>query len=157
MRKTLNALVAGILFGVGLVLAGMTLPEKVQGFLDFTGDWDPSLAFVMGGAILVYLPLNRLIRRKEKPLLEPAFELPVKRTLDGKLLAGAAIFGVGWGLGGFCPGPAIVSAATGTTRLGVFMLAMIGGMAIHRLLFVKAPGREKAVQRAPQAEPIADA
>jgi hypothetical protein len=122
------AAIAGAMFGAGLLLAGMTRPEKVLGFLDVTGRWDPSLAFVMVGAIGVHAIAYRLIRRRPSPLLDTRFHWPTETGIDGRLLAGAALFGVGWGLAGFCPGPALVAAATGASSALVFVGAMIAGM-----------------------------
>ncbi len=124
------ALVSGVIFGVGLAVAGMTRPEKVRGFLDFTGAWDPSLAFVMGGAVLVHALAFRLITRRKSPVFAAKFALPTRRDLDAKLLAGAALFGVGWGLGGFCPGPGITSLVGGAAPVAFFVLAMLVGIAV---------------------------
>lgn len=126
----LVALVAGLLFGFGLSLSGMTDPLKVVGFLDLAGDWQPTLAFVMGGALLVTVPAFALIRRRGAPLFDRQFYLPTKQDLDGRLLAGAAIFGIGWGISGFCPGPAIASLASGEPIIVAFCVAMLAGMAI---------------------------
>ena len=126
------ALLAGLLFGVGLGLSGMTLPSKVLGFLDVTGHWDPSLMLVMVGAIGVHAALYRVIRRRRSPLFDDVFHVPTSRVLDGKLVGGALLFGVGWGLGGFCPGPALVSLATGHTGPLVFLGAMLLGMGLQR-------------------------
>jgi hypothetical protein len=119
---------SGLLFALGLGISGMTQPAKIVGFLDFTGHWDPSLLGVMGGAVMVNLVLYRLILKRSSPLFAPKFSLPTRRGLDGRLLAGAALFGAGWGLGGFCPGPALVSSATATTSIVTFLGAMVAGM-----------------------------
>lgn len=132
MKTNLAAFGSGALFGLGLVLAGMTKPEKIVGFLDFTGAWDPSLLFVMGGAVMVHFVLFRVIRRLPSPVFDTKFHVPTRRDLDPRLIAGAALFGVGWGLGGFCPGPGIVSLASGALAPIVFVLAMTGGMLIQR-------------------------
>jgi hypothetical protein len=124
------ALVSGVIFGLGLAVAGMTRPEKVRGFLDFTGAWDPSLAFVMGGAVLVHAVAFRLITRRKSPVFAAKFALPTRRDLDAKLLAGAALFGVGWGLGGFCPGPGLTSLVGGAAPVAFFVLAMLVGIAV---------------------------
>ena len=129
----LGALI-GALFGSGLVISGMTQPSKVIGFLDFTRNWDPTLAFVMGGAVVVYAVAVRLIVRRSHPWLDTRFHLPTRSDIDIQLLVGSALFGIGWGLGGFCPGPGIVAAAAGTTTGLVFVGAMIVGMLIqHRV------------------------
>jgi uncharacterized membrane protein YedE/YeeE len=131
VRRLVFAVAAGLLFGLGLVLSGMTQPEKVIGFLDVTGAWDPSLALVMGGALLVHAPVYRLIRRRTSPLFEIAFTVPTRNDLDSSLFAGAALFGAGWGLGGYCPGPAVVSASGGATQAALFTAAMLAGMALQ--------------------------
>lgn len=126
--QSLWALISGLIFGLGLVISGMANPAKVQNFLDLFGTWDPSLAFVMGGAIAVTAPGYWFILKRKTPLLSNAFHLPTRTDLDPKLLSGAAIFGVGWGLGGFCPGPAITSASLLGSGTLVFVAAMIVGM-----------------------------
>jgi uncharacterized membrane protein YedE/YeeE len=132
----------GIVFAVGLGLSGMTNPLKVLGFLDVFGAWDPSLAFVMGGAVTTYFVVSRIVFRQSKPLISTSFDLPKERAITGSLVVGAAIFGVGWGLEGFCPGPAIVSLAGlfGTHRdagvsalvFSVFMVIGVGLFEIAR-------------------------
>jgi uncharacterized membrane protein YedE/YeeE len=121
------ALLVGILFSLGLSISEMTNPARVIGFLDIAGRWDPTLLFVMGGALAVTLPAYALILRRARPLLDSAFYLPIKRDIDRWLLIGAALFGIGWGLGGFCPGPALASLASGTPAVVLFVLAMIAG------------------------------
>ena len=121
------ALVSGALFSVGLALSGMTRAEKVLGFLDFFRRWDPSLVFVMGGAIAVHATAWRLLQGRDTPLLGERFLVPTRRDLDARLLVGAALFGVGWGLAGFCPGPGLASLATGAPRALLFVAAMLAG------------------------------
>jgi uncharacterized membrane protein YedE/YeeE len=121
------ALVSGVLFGAGLALAGMTRPEKVIGFLSFSRAWDPSLIFVMASAIVVHATAWRLIKGRASPLLGGRFMVPTRRDLDARLLVGAAIFGVGWGLGGFCPGPGIASLVTSAPSVMLFVVAMLAG------------------------------
>ncbi|MFN7697089.1 MAG: DUF6691 family protein [Deltaproteobacteria bacterium] len=121
----LVGLVAGLLFGAGLVIGGMTLPEKVRGFLDFTGSWDPTLAFVMGGAVVVHSVAYWLVKRRPSPMLADAFQIPTRKDIDAKLVLGAAVFGLGWGVGGYCPGPAITSLPVGGTSVAVFVVAML--------------------------------
>ena len=133
-KSNVWAYVAGLVFGIGLVLAGMTDPAKVIGFLDFLGDWDGSLMFVMGGAIAVHFLLFRVITRRASPLFDARFHLPTRRDLDTRLVAGAALFGVGWGLAGFCPGPGIVSLGSGTSAALVFVATMTVGMWVQRLV-----------------------
>lgn len=124
------ALLSGALFGVGLVISGMVQPSKVIGFLDVSGAWDPSLALVMGGAMLVHSVAYALIKRRGKPLFAEKLALPTRRDLDPKLIGGAALFGVGWGLGGLCPGPGLVAGATIATDALVFVGMMLAGMAV---------------------------
>jgi uncharacterized membrane protein YedE/YeeE len=123
------ALAAGLIFGAGLIISGMTDPAKVQNFLDLAGQFDPSLAFVMIGAIAVAATGYRLVLRRPKPLASPAFHLPTKTQIDTRLVAGAAIFGIGWGLAGFCPGPALVSLGIGAEGTQLFVLFMLLGAA----------------------------
>jgi len=131
-RPAALALLAGALFGAGLALSGMTDPGRVRAFLDVAGPWDPTLGFVMAGALLPMAVAWRLIRRLGRPLVAPAFNVPDPRRVDGSLLAGAALFGAGWGLTGLCPGPAIASLALQPGPAALFTAAMLGGMALHR-------------------------
>jgi uncharacterized membrane protein YedE/YeeE len=126
------AVLAGGLFGAGLVLSGMTNPARITAFLDPLGGWDPSLAFVMAGAVGVYAIASRVIRRRNDPWFDRQFHVPPRRAVDARLVSGAALFGVGWGLGGFCPGPGIVAAAAGSHQALVFVLSMIAGMYLFR-------------------------
>ena len=133
--KTVIPFGAGVLFAIGLCGSGMTNPEKVQNFLDVTGSWDPSLAFVMAGAIGAHVLFARWAMRAKKPYFADAFAWPAFRRIDVRLLAGAAIFGVGWGLSGYCPGPAILSIVHPSRALYAFLLAMtIATIATRRLL-----------------------
>ncbi len=124
----------GLLFGLGLILAGMTDPSKVLGFLDLADLWDPSLAFVMGGAILVSLGAFTLAKKRTTSFLGGAMQLPTSRDIDKRLVTGSLLFGAGWGLAGFCPGPALVSVGTGNPKAVVFVLAMLAGMALFEVL-----------------------
>jgi uncharacterized membrane protein YedE/YeeE len=124
----------GLVFGLGLMLAGMTDPGKVTGFLDLAGPWDPSLAFVMGGAIAVGVLAFALARRRTVAFLGGAMHLPTARDIDRRLVLGSLGFGVGWGLAGFCPGPAVVALATGHPKAVVFMIAMLAGMALFEFV-----------------------
>ena len=133
MKRRLVAFGVGLLFAVGLAIGGMTDPLKVISFLDVAGRWDPSLAFVMGGAIAVYAPLFGLTRRREAPLFDEMFHLPTRRDIDPRLVTGAALFGVGWGLGGFCPGPALVSLMSFDVTAPVFVVSMLAGMGAHEM------------------------
>ncbi|QDF05866.1 DUF6691 family protein [Myxococcus xanthus] len=134
MRPSLSAFLSGLIFALGLGLAGMTDPANVLGFLDIAGDWDYRLAFVMGGAIAVHAALRPLIHQRARPLFAAKFpSLPASKP-DSKLLVGAALFGVGWGLGGYCPGPALTSLATGAFPLLVFVPAMFAGFYLAQVL-----------------------
>ena len=128
--KGLTALVCGLIFGIGLAMSGMTDTAKVQGFLDLFGAWVPDLALVMGGAVLVTLCLTPLVLRREAPLFAPQFFLPVKRAIDRPLLLGAACFGIGWGLYGYCPGPALSALSYLDWQAYLFVGAMLAGMAL---------------------------
>lgn len=126
--KSLFGLLSGLLFGVGLALSGMTDTEKVLGFLDVFGAWDMTLAFVMMGGLAVTFPAYQLAKKAGQPLFEAKFELPSRRDIDVPLVAGACIFGLGWGLYGYCPGPAIASLAYGSMDSLLFVLSMLAGM-----------------------------
>jgi uncharacterized protein len=128
-----SALLAGVLFGAGLAVAGMTNPAKVLNFLDVAGGWDPSLLLVMAAAVAVTLVTVKATLRRPAPLFDEGFHVPTRRQIDVPLLAGAAIFGVGWGLAGFCPGPALASLASLSPDAGFFVLAMAGGMLLRHL------------------------
>ena len=146
----LVALFAGALFGLGLAVSGMMNPAKVIGFLDFAGGWDPTLAFVMGGALLVTIPAFRLILGRQRPILADGFALPTKTSLDARLLGGAALFGVGWGLSGFCPGPAVAALVTGLTPVFAFVAAMVAGMVLYAWVFERP---DRGDVRAEPADP----
>ena len=133
-RRLVPALAAGLLFGAGLTISGMTDPQRVRGFLDLFGRWDPTLAFVMGGAVIVMAIAWRLQRRMGHPVFAERFVLPGRSDLDARLILGSALFGIGWGLAGLCPGPAIASLALAPVAVLPFLAAMLAGMAIHRLL-----------------------
>lgn len=126
------AAVAGLAFGLGLILSGMTDPTKVRAFLDITGHWNPALAFVMGGAVLTALPAFAWARRRQTTFTGVPLTLPDRRLIDARLIGGAAIFGIGWGLSGLCPGPALVVASSGSLPVIVFVAAMAAGMLIYR-------------------------
>ena len=132
--KNLVAFAAGSLFAAGLVVGGMTLPSKVVGFLDFTsGAWDPSLAFVMIGGLLVYgVAIPLMTKKRSAPVLAPRFQIPTRSDLTGRLVLGSALFGVGWALAGFCPGPALASLGSGSFEALLFVPAMVGGMTAFR-------------------------
>jgi len=128
MRRIGSSFVSGVLFGAGLTISQMVNPRKVTDFLDFFGNWDPSLAFVMGGALLVTALGFRIVLRRDHPLFVAEFHLPPGKRIDAPLVGGAALFGVGWGLAGFCPGPAVASLAYGLWQSVVFVAAMVIGM-----------------------------
>lgn len=134
MAKTVSAFAVGLLFGLGLLVSGMAAPAKVLAFLDVTGRWDPSLAFVMAGAVAVSAAGYRLARRRGRPILAPRLDVPARRDLDGRLIAGAAIFGLGWGLAGLCPGPALTILTVAPMEAVTFVAAMVAGMLLFRLV-----------------------
>lgn len=134
MKHNLSALLAGVLFGFGLAYSGMTDTHKVLGFLDIFGDWDYDLAFVMAGALAVSIFSFRLMRDREFSFLECPIDLPGNREIDRKLLAGAAVFGIGWGLFGYCPGPALTALIYFDPNTLIFVVSMVVGIAIHRFL-----------------------
>ncbi len=129
----LIALVAGLIFGLGLMIGGMTNPAKVLGFLDITGDWDPSLAFVMAGAIAVGFFAFREARQRKWSVLGFSIDLPERTNIDKPLVIGAVLFGIGWGLAGFCPGPAVASVLIGGSPVWVFVASMLAGMGLYTL------------------------
>ena len=126
------ALISGVLFGLGLVISGMVNSAKVLGFLDVAGGWVPTLAFVMGGALLNAVPAFRLILERPRPVLAEELDLPAKKDLDASLIADSALFSVGWGLAGFCSGPAATALASGLAPVFVFVAAMVAGMAHYK-------------------------
>lgn len=133
LRRLLLPLLSGVLFGAGLTIGGMVDPARVRGFLDLLGNWDPTLAFVMGGAVLVMAIAWRIQGRMRHPLFAEKFSLPERQDLDGKLIGGAILFGIGWGLAGICPGPAVASIALVPAKVFPFIAAMVAGMALHRI------------------------
>ncbi len=133
-RRWFAALASGAIFGLGLAISGMTDPRVVQGFLDVSGRFDPTLIFVMGGAVGVTMIAFHFVLRLPGPLLDSRFQLPVNKHIDRKLVAGAAIFGIGWGLAGYCPGPALVNLAAGFREALYFVPAMVVGGLAYRWL-----------------------
>ena len=125
------ALLSGLVFGIGLIVSGMTDPAKIKGFLDLAGAWDPSLAFVMAGAIVLAAVAFARARRHKRSWVGAPIEIPSDRTIDRRLVAGGVLFGVGWGIGGFCPGPALVALGSGMGSAGIFVAAMLIGMVLH--------------------------
>lgn len=130
----ISEFVVGLIFGWGLLISGMTDPGKVLGFLDITGAWDPSLAFVMGGAILVGLVAFAVAKKRTSSFLGAAMHLPTARDIDRRLVFGSLSFGVGWGIAGFCPGPALVTAANAEPKAVLFVAAMVGGMLVFEAM-----------------------
>lgn len=135
MWRAVSGLLAGLVFGIGLVVSDMSNPAKVLNFLDITGNWDPSLVFVMGGALLVTFVGYRLVQRRSTPLFDTIFHLPVQAGTDLRLLAGAGLFGIGWGIGGYCPGPALASSTQGGWSTWAFLASMVIGMMLVRVFF----------------------
>ncbi|MDX1801914.1 MAG: YeeE/YedE family protein [Marinobacter sp.] len=134
MLYSLSSFVAGLVFGLGLILSGMANPEKVLGFLDLAGNWDPSLALVMAGAIAVGLVAFRFAGKRTQSILGLDMKLPTNRQLDKRLIIGSLIFGAGWGIAGFCPGPGLVAMGAGEVKALVFVIAMIAGMLVFELI-----------------------
>ncbi len=143
-QKLLPPLLSGTLFGAGLTLSGMTDPARVRGFLDVFGAWDPTLAFVMGGAVLVMAVAWRIRNRMGAPIFADRFSLPDRKDLDGRLITGSILFGIGWGIAGLCPGPAVASLALSPVSVLPFVLAMLAGMAAQQAVSL-LPRRRRAV------------
>ncbi len=144
MKQIVIAILSGLLFGAGLAISGMLNPEKVLGFLDITGHWDPTLALVMGGALLVNIPATRWILKQPTPKMAASFTLPSLKQVDKPLIIGAVLFGVGWGLVGLCPGPAITLLAGGSHQVVFFVSAMLAGLWLQPVLtnYLKRPFQE---------------
>lgn len=130
MRAVLVALFAGIVFGAGLAIGGMTDPARVRGFLDIFGAWDPTLAFVMGGALIIMVIAWQIQPRLIRPFFAEAFALPNRSDLTGRLIGGSALFGIGWGIAGLCPGPALAALVIAPMSAAIFVVAMVAGMAL---------------------------
>lgn len=137
MKQGIVALFVGLLFGLGLTISGMTQPQKVISFLDIFGDWDPSLAFVMIGAIGVHLFAYLARKKRASPFIAESFQVPDNKKLDWKLIVGSALFGIGWAIGGYCPGPALTSLVSLQSDAVVFVVAMTAGMFMHKFSFKK--------------------
>lgn len=133
-KQVFSAFIVGLLFGLGLLISGMANPAKVLGFLDLAGSWDPSLALVMGGAVVVGLLAFRLLGQRTQTLLGEPLRLPQRRDIDRRLVLGSLGFGIGWGLAGFCPGPALVALGAGEIKALVFVAAMLAGMGLYQFL-----------------------
>ncbi len=134
MMRNIAALACGVIFGAGLGVSQMTNPDKVLDFFDVFGAWDPSLAFVMGGAVAVTLVAFRFVLKRPNPLLADRFSLPTKSDIDARLIGGAAVYGVGWGLVGFCAGPSIAALAYGDSRVAIFVVAMVAGVLLANIV-----------------------
>ena len=133
MRLVISYLI-GLIFGIGIALSGMANPAKVLNFFDIAGAWDPSLAFVMGGALIVTFIGYRVVLKRPAPMMSQSFQLPTRRDLDLPLLGGSALFGVGWGIAGFCPGGALPALGTGRSEVFVFVAALVAGIIVSKLL-----------------------
>ena len=138
IRDTLLPLASGTVFGAGLALGGMTDPARVRGFLDLFGDWDPTLAFVMGGAVVVMAAAWLIQRRMQRPVFAEGFSLPDRSDITPRLVGGSALFGVGWGIAGLCPGPGFAALAIAPASAAIFVVAMLAGMVLVRLMEGKA-------------------
>ncbi|MEZ5891692.1 MAG: DUF6691 family protein [Parvularculaceae bacterium] len=134
--RVLSSFLIGLLFGLGLVVSQMVNPEKIVGFLDIAGNWDPSLIVVMASALVTTFIGYRLVLAREKPVLEPSFQIPTKTVIDRPLIVGAGVFGVGWGLAGLCPGPGIAALSVGGAAIWAYVAAMLAGMGLQRLVKV---------------------
>ncbi len=154
MRHVVAA-VAGLIFALGLGISGMTDPGKVIGFLDVGGAWEPALAFVMGGAVVVYALAYRLIVRRPRPVVEVKFSLPTAKKVTTSLVVGSALFGIGWGLGGYCPGPALTSVVSGSWEVGLFVVTMLAGMGLHQV-WERLSARGSAAAAPAPAAPLAE-
>lgn len=142
MPAIVAAFACGLLFGLGLIVSQMVNPAKVLGFLDIFGDWDPSLAFVMGSAVAVSAAGYAVARRRGMPVLAPRLDLPSRHDLNPRLIGGAALFGIGWGLVGLCPGPALVALTFGPWQVFIFVAAMVAGMVLFRLVAERTGGAD---------------
>lgn len=138
MKRVLSAFAAGLLFGAGLIVSGMADPANVLGFFDVAGQWNPTLAFVMGGGLVVSFVGYRLVLRRPAPVCADSFQLPGTKLIDLRLIGGAALFGLGWGIAGYCPGPAFVAAAGGFVEAVIFAAAMVAGMALWKFVLWRA-------------------
>lgn len=134
MKNKLAALVVGFIFALGLGVSGMTQPQKVVGFLDLFGNWDPSLIFVMAGSIIVHFITYKFIRKRNSPLLSAKWHVPTKKDITLSLVLGSFLFGIGWGLGGFCPGPAVTSLASFEQKPFLFVISMLVGMYVFKFM-----------------------
>jgi uncharacterized membrane protein YedE/YeeE len=139
--RLMSAFLVGLIFGVGIAISGMINPAKVLNFFDIAGTWDPSLIFVMGGALVTTFIGYRVVLRRDRPLIEEKFQLPAARDIDARLIGGSAVFGVGWGIAGFCPGAAIPALGSGKVEVAGFVAALLAGLWVARLIQAKQAGR----------------
>jgi uncharacterized membrane protein YedE/YeeE len=137
MNVIIASLLSGLLFGFGLIVSGMSNPARVLNFLDFSANWDATLAFVMGGAIAIAAPGIYWVRKRNKPLFADSFDIPTSKVIDSKLITGSAMFGIGWGISGFCPGPAVVAIASLQSDVLLFVGAMVVGMLAQHFVTAK--------------------
>ncbi|HOZ34797.1 MAG TPA: YeeE/YedE family protein [Tabrizicola sp.] len=142
--RLVSAFAIGLIFGLGIAVSGMINPAKVLNFFDLAGTWDPSLAFVMAGALAVVIPGYRLVFRRPAPVLEPAFQVPQSRVIDQRLILGSATFGIGWGIAGFCPGGALPALGTGDPLVLLFIAALTAGMLAARLAQARTPSAARS-------------
>lgn len=157
MKTAIVSLLSGLVFGAGLILSGMTEPKKVIGFLDFTGRWDPSLAFVMMGALGVYVIVSRIALARRAPVLDGGFHLPNRKKIDARLLVGSSLFGVGWALSGMCPGPALTALASAAQGPFLFVAMMALGAFVGRKVEERLDGNAADEGAAPGAPRLKDA
>ncbi|MEZ5758234.1 MAG: DUF6691 family protein [Emcibacteraceae bacterium] len=134
MGKIISALIAGLIFGLGLIISGMSNPAKVLNFLDLAGTFDPSLLFVMGGAIIVVFTGYKLVLKRKTPIFDNAFHIPTRKDIDKNLIIGSVIFGIGWGIGGFCPGPSLTSVLLGSEGIIYFFPSLVVGLIITKII-----------------------
>ncbi len=156
MKVKVGAFLGGLSFGIGLAISGMTQPAKIVGFFDFAGNWDPSLGFVMAGALLVYTPIYRaVVKQWHRPIWASSFSLPTRKDIDWRLVSGSALFGVGWGLGGYCPGPAFTSVGARSQEALIFGAAMLVGVGAYQIFTRLREARiEEAAAR--ETSPVID-
>ena len=139
--RLLSAFLVGLIFGTGIAISGMINPAKVLNFFDIAGTWDPSLAFVMGGALVTTFLGYRVVLRRDAPLVEARFQLPTARRIDARLIGGAAVFGIGWGIAGFCPGAAVPALGTGRWEVALFVAALLAGLWTARTVQDRLAGK----------------
>jgi uncharacterized membrane protein YedE/YeeE len=148
-QRAIAALISGLLFGLGLGFSQMIDPQRVIGFLDIAGNWDPTLAFVMGGAVAVTAIAFRLVLKRPTPIFNGKFYVPTRKDIDSPLLLGAALFGIGWGIGGYCPGPAITAIALGTLNPLLFVAAMIAGSLAYKWVSTRGVSQSAVLPEKP--------